>query len=127
MNDQPGQKLGEYLRRARKAKNISTRELSARVGVDHTTIVRFEVGQVKNPRADVLTALATELEVPLSDLYALADYGVTAELPTFAPYLRARYGDLPADAKDELTEAFGRVAAKYGYVAAGPAPGEDEG
>ena len=88
--------LGNYLREAREAKQLSTRELSRRTDVIQSAIVKIEVGRLKRPRADMLATLAAELDLPLGDVYALAEYTIPDQPPSFARYLRARYGSLPS-------------------------------
>lgn len=73
-----------------------------------------------------LQALATALDLELADLYSAVGYSSAESLPSFTPYLRSKYGDLPAPAQAELAQSFQHIAHKYGYDANGPAPGEDE-
>lgn len=126
MNEDQANKLGAFLRQARHSKGLSTRQLSRQTGVDQSLVVRIEGGQLKNPRANTLAAMATALELSVSDVYALADYLPPTELPSFMPYLRAKYGELPAEAVEQLERSFTRLARRYGYSPTGPAPGEDE-
>ena len=48
------------------------------------------------------------------------------ELPSFTPYLRSKYRDMPLEARKEIEQSFGEIAKKYGYDGSGPLPGEDE-
>jgi transcriptional regulator with XRE-family HTH domain len=116
--------LGEYLRSHRQAAGLSIGELSRRVGIDRAQITRLEQGTVASPRADVLARIADTIEVSVEDLYGLAGYRTTSELPSFVPYLRAKYTELPTEAIDEMERYFRRVARKHGT--AGPLDGEDE-
>lgn len=56
----------------------------------------------------------------------MADYVMPYDLPNFAPYLRAKYGDLPDEAVDAVDAYFTRVATDHGMNPYGPSPGEDE-
>lgn len=56
----------------------------------------------------------------------MANYVVPDDLPSFQPYLRRKYGDMPPQAIEDLDEAFARIAKKYGYRPDGPMAGEDE-
>ena len=38
-----------------------------------------------------------------------ADYAVPNDLPSFQPYLRSKYRDMPAGAVDDLNKAFDRI------------------
>ena len=119
-------RFGAYIRQARQAKGLSSRALARAVGVNDATIVRIEQGAIEAPRPNVLSAIARALELPLSDVFAMDDYVTPKDLPTFAPYLRAKYGDLPGEAVEQLQQSFERIATQYGYERRGPAPGEDE-
>lgn len=116
--------LGEYLRSHRQSVGLSIGELSRRVGIDRAQITRLEQGTVASPRADVLARIADTIEVSVEDLYGLAGYRTTTELPSFVPYLRAKYTELPTEAIDEMERYFRRVARKHGTT--GPIDGEDE-
>ena len=118
--------LARIIRNHRIALGISAGELARRAGVTTGTITRLELGQISSPRAESLRSIAEALGVPASDLFVTAEWLPKNELPTFSPYLRSKYKDLPSAAKQELERSFAQVAKKYGYDPAGPAPGEDE-
>lgn len=123
--DQEESPLGSYLRQQRQTKGWSTRQLAAEVGVDMAQIVRLEQGRVQSPKAELLAAIAEQLELPMADVFGLAGFAVPTELPSFRPYLRAKYRDLPTGAVAELERSFQAIAKKYGTN--GPLDGEDEG
>jgi len=56
------------IRRLRKAKGISQRELAAQVGKTGAYIAQLETGARKNPPMDVLKKLAKALDVPVAEL-----------------------------------------------------------
>jgi transcriptional regulator with XRE-family HTH domain len=118
--------LGARLRRAREAKSLSIRDLAELSGIGRSTLLDLEQDRVANPNAGTLTRLADELEIESADLFAAAGYTAPSALPSFTPYLRSKYADLPPAAQAELAQSFAHVAEKYGYQADGPAPGEDE-
>ena len=124
MDYQQGIELGAFLRHQREAKGLSTRDVAAVVGVDQAQIVRLEQGHVASPKADVLAGIADYLDLPLADVFGLAGYAAPKELPSFRPYLRAKYHNLPPNAVAELEQTFARIARKYGTT--GPVDGEDE-
>lgn len=126
MDQEHAKKLGAHLRVAREAKGLSVRGLEARTGVDDGTIVRIEQGRFAAPAPDKLAALAAGLDLPLADVFALADYAVPADLPSFTPYLRTKYRDLPDSAVADMERYFARLAKKHGLDPNGPAPGQDE-
>jgi transcriptional regulator with XRE-family HTH domain len=119
-------RFGKYIKQQRQAKGLSSRALARAIGVNDATIVRIEQGAIEAPRPNLLSAIARELDLPLSDVFAYADYVVPQELPSFTPYLRAKYGELPPEAVEQLERSFAKLAKKYGADARGPVQGEDE-
>lgn len=61
-------KFGAYLRRARKNKRLSMRQLGEAMGVDPMTVWRWEKERVA-PRRKMLPLLANVLGVELRDLF----------------------------------------------------------
>jgi transcriptional regulator with XRE-family HTH domain len=121
--NQQMQELGRVLRRARQTKGLSTRGVAEPAGVTHSFIAKLEAGKFRTVSSVHLGALARVLDLPAEDLFALAGYKVPESLPTFGPYLRARYGEeLPAHAMDSLSELFEALREKY----AGPDQVNDE-
>jgi len=118
--------LGKLLKERRHELGFSAKEVADRAGIADSNVLRIEQGAIANPRPETLKSLADALRLDLSDLYATAGYVQPEGLPNFAPYLRSKYADLPASAKRELEDSFNRIAAKHGYDANGPAPGQDE-
>lgn len=127
MNRQPATQLGTYLRQRRETLGLSVRGLARRSGLNHQTVNRIERGEFATPGPDKLKALATALELDLTDVWAMAGYGFDTDLPAPLPYLRAKYRDLPAKELAALSRAVAQVLAAHGIDAShGPAPGEDE-
>lgn len=116
--------LGQLVRDNREKLGLSLRQLGQRIGTTDTTVMRIESGEIANPRGDVLRALAEALDLTSADLFASAGYAVPTELPSFRPYLRAKYHELPPEALAELDRTFADIAKKYGTD--GPRDGEDE-
>ena len=108
-----GQRLGEAVRRAREERGLSIRKLADRTGVTHSFIAKLEAGRFQTVSPDNLTALARALEIAPEDLFTLSGYTVPERLPTFGPYLRTRYGELPEQAIDQLNEYFELLRGKY--------------
>lgn len=126
MDSEQSNALAQLLKLTREKHGLSARELAKRSGITDSNVVRLEQGGIANPRPDTLKALADVLDLDLADVYSAAGYVQPKGLPSFAPYLRSRYADLPDSAKRELETSFTHIAEKYGYDAAGPKPGEDE-
>ncbi len=126
MNDEQARELGDRLRERREQLDLSIRQVAERSEINHSTLVRLEQGLIEAPAPDKLSRIAAVLGLSLADVFALADYSVPNELPTFRPYLRTKYRGLPAPAVEELERSFQRIAKKHGLEVKGPAPGEDE-
>ena len=126
MEPEQAKRLGQHLRKRREGLGWSTRDLAERAAVNYATITRIENGDFAAPRPDKLSRIAEALELELADVFAMADYVVPANLPTLAPYLRAKYGDMPDDALEQIERYATRLARKHGMTMEGPAPGEDE-
>lgn len=126
MNPKQAKELGRQLRARREELGLSLRDLEKLTDVDNGTIVRIEQGAFAAPAPDKLSRIADALKLSLADVFALAEYSTPNALPSFAPYLRTKYRDLPVPAVEELERSFKRIAKRHGYDPAGPAPGEDE-
>ena len=74
----------------------------------------FESGSIRSPDPRKLARLADVLSVPIADLYGLVGYATPSQLPSFYPYLRARYGELPPDAVRKVDRYFKSVQREYG-------------
>jgi transcriptional regulator with XRE-family HTH domain len=121
-----GPTLGSILKRRREDLNLSYGRLHAATGIGKSQLYALEHDRVQKASAVQLKTLADALEMPLSDLYAAAGLPLPVDLPTFSPYLRAKYRGLPESAQHELQRSFERIASKYGYDPDGPQPGQDE-
>jgi transcriptional regulator with XRE-family HTH domain len=99
--------LGETLRTARVAKGLSVRKLAEASGLTHSFISKLETATYDSVSPDTLMALARALDLAPEDLFTLAGFRLPEALPSFGPYLRARYGEeLPPGARAALTEVF---------------------
>lgn len=127
MNFNSNQSVGDLIAARRSELGLSGYELARRTGIQSSTVLRIERGETQ-PSAEKLDVLAGALGIDPSQLLAAAGYEQLAELPTFAPYLRSKYPDLPDEAREDLAKAFQRIAKKHGFdpTSTGPRPGEDE-
>src|SRR4051794_21374498 len=126
MNKEQAKRFGQWLRQRRQEAGMTTTELARQVGTTDGTITRFEQGAFNAPAPDKLTRIAHALDLSLADVYAMAGYVVTDDLPSFQPYLRRKYRDLPGPAVKELERSFNKIVKRYGYEPGGPKNGEDE-
>lgn len=102
--------LGATIKSAREAKGLSKRRLAELAGITHSFVAKIEAGHFQSMGPDILTSLAHALDLPAQDLFALTGYKVPEGLPTFKPYLRARYGsELSENALQALNHLFDAV------------------
>jgi transcriptional regulator with XRE-family HTH domain len=126
MDQDQARRLGEWLRQRREDAGLSAREVAKRAGTTSGTVTRIEQGFIVAPDPRKLSRIAEVLGLSLADVYAMADYAVPGDLPSFQPYLRRKYRDMPAEAIGDLEKAFHRIIKQHGYDPNGPAAGEDE-
>lgn len=129
MNQEQARDLADLLIAARQRLGLSVREVGRRSGVQDTTVMRLEHAVKLNPRPDTLRAIAESLKLDLADVYATSGYVQPQGLPSFRPYLRTKYGEMPEAAVADLEAYFAKLTEQHGVNpnhAPGPAPGEDE-
>jgi len=126
MDDEQAQNLGKVLREKRETLGLSLRQLGKIADLPDVTVLRFEQGAYAAPAPDKLARVAAALGMSLADVFALADYAVPTDLPSFMPYLRTKYRDLPMEDAEAIERYAQKLAKRHGVSLSGPAPGEDE-
>lgn len=126
MDEQQAKTLGSLLKQKRESLGLSLRQLAKLADVNDVNIFRLERGDWAAPAPDKLARIAEALGLSLADVYALADYAVPTDLPSFKLYLRTKYRGLPQDEVDKIGAYAQKLAKKHGVKLEGPAPGEDE-
>jgi transcriptional regulator with XRE-family HTH domain len=116
--------LGQLIRQLRELRGLGVRGLETASGVNVSSIVSLERGDILAPQPDTLKALASALGVPVSDLFTVAGWLPAGELPTLKPYLRAKYRQLDEQAIADLEHYAEQLAKKHGGT--GPIDHEDE-
>lgn len=114
VNQEQAEELGKLLRERRQELGLSTHQLGAQVGVRQSTILRVEHGRFASPRPAKLARIAEALSLDLADVYVRAGYLLPDGLPSFEPYLTAKYRNLPESAVVELVGHFDELAARHG-------------
>src|SRR5258706_11730317 len=109
----PTKTLGDTVRRVRRAAGLSLRACASAAAVDTTWLSRLERGDYTSPDPRHLQQVARALDIDVTDLYVAAGYQSAKSLPTLVPYLRAKYGDLPADAVADLERHFALLRSYY--------------
>src|SRR6202022_927934 len=83
--------LGDLLRSRREAAGLSLTQMAAKLGISRPYLSRLERGQYSNPSSKILIQLSKGLSIRTEDLYAMTGCLLPTELPSFAPYLRAKH------------------------------------
>ena len=126
MNPEQSKALGALLKERRQQLGFSTYQVAQAAGARNSTVVRFEQGKFAAPSPEKLARFAEMLGIPLADVYARAGYLVPDELPSFDPYLDAKYGGLPESALAELRDHFKTLIDRHGFSDNQPAPAIEE-
>jgi transcriptional regulator with XRE-family HTH domain len=103
--------LGTHIRQAREAHGLSLRQLARLVEVAPSQVLRWESDEL-TPSPRSLAAVADQLELRASELFALAGIAVPSDLASLPAMLRADY-DLPPEAIAEIESHIAAVAKKY--------------
>lgn len=105
--------LASLLTIRRQAVGLTQAQLAAQLGVTRPYLSRLERGEYAHPSGRVLAQLAKLLAIPIEDLYAITGYALPRDLPSFGPYLRAKYVDWPEHVLEELEAFHGFLKQKY--------------
>lgn len=105
--------LGQFVRTRRQSMKLSLVDAAAASDLDPSYWNKLENGHYQSPAPQHLQTIARVLDVPTEDLYGLAGYDIPERLPSFTPYLRAKY-DLPAEAVADLERYFELLRNYYG-------------
>jgi transcriptional regulator with XRE-family HTH domain len=95
--------LGKLIARERVRQGLSLETLGNAAGGNRSTIMRLERGTFAHPDPDKLQRIARALGLHAADLFALAGYRPSDDLPSLVPYLEAKHGNgLSASDRKEL-------------------------
>ena len=114
MTAQQAKVFGAYIRSRREGFGISQTQLARLVDTRDSTINRLEAGSISAPRPDKLTRIADCLQLSLADVFAMVGYAVPRQLPSWLPYLRAKYPTLPQEAIEEIETHLRNTASRHG-------------
>jgi transcriptional regulator with XRE-family HTH domain len=103
--DRKPQILGTFIRARRLSRELTLSDAAGLSGLHVSYWSKLETGHYKSPSPKHLQTIARVIDVRYEDLYGLAGYDTPERLPTFAPYLRAKY-ELPPQAIGELERYF---------------------
>lgn len=125
MEQDASQELGKHIRRLREDRGLNVRGLAAKAGINDGALSRIENGK-RMPALETLKAIASALDVPLTDLFAMSGYLGAYDLPSLTPYLRARYGHLSEASLTAIDTYLKQLIDEHDLDPRGPAGYEDE-
>lgn len=71
----------EKLKKFRKEKHITQKDLAQKSGISYSMVTKLETGEQKNPSLRTLSKIASALDIPVSDLFiskeTFSDYSAT--------------------------------------------------
>jgi transcriptional regulator with XRE-family HTH domain len=105
--------LGEYIRDRRLARGLSLNEAAEASRLHLSYWSKLENGKYEAPSPKHLQVIARTIGVDIEDIYSLAGYDIPERLPTFRPYLRAKY-QLPPEAVAEMERYFEMLRNYFG-------------
>lgn len=97
--------LGRFVHERRLSRGLDIDEAARRSGLHPSYWRKLEAGHYHAPAPKHLRRIADVIDAELEDLYALAGHEIPERLPSFQPYLRAKY-QLPPRAVAELERYF---------------------
>jgi transcriptional regulator with XRE-family HTH domain len=112
-NTDGNKEIGAFIRARREALGLSMADAARESGLHHSYWSYLEMGRYQTPAPNHLRIIAETLQLPLEDLYSLAGYDIPKRLPSFKPYMRAKY-DLPPEAVADLERYFEMLRNYYG-------------
>ena len=89
--------LGDHIYQKREERGLSTLKLAQQIGIHHSVLARIQLGEIRKPRQEVLAKIAKALDLSPVDLYALAGYETSNELPDIRGFLGVKYRALPTE------------------------------
>lgn len=102
------QTLGEVLRAARHATELSVRQVARAAGIHHSYLTKLENDQIDSPSASYLQRLADVLELDASELLGFIGVEPASTLPSPRIYFRRKFGMTDAEAA-----SLSRLIAQY--------------
>ena len=106
--------IGDRIRELRLARKWTQNELADKLGLDRTTISKWERHGGSEPDTDTIKKLADIFEVTSDYLLGRTDDRNSRELPeTVAAYLPEGFDELSPEAKEEILNFIDYVMVKY--------------
>ena len=96
--------LGQFLRQARDAQNLSLREVEKQTGVSNAYISQLESGKMAQPSPTILHKLCQLYEVSYGEAFQLAGHPVPSSTPSVSSPALRRLGSVTEKEADQLAK-----------------------
>ena len=116
--------LAAQIRKRRNELHLSAAEVARRAGVTTGTVTRLELAQISDPRPGNLVAIGQVLGLDPVDIFVMSRWlpSDVLPLPTYGPYVRAKYSHLPEHVLDALQDGFQSLLVEHGLAPPAPTP-----
>lgn len=103
--------LGDNIKKARKNKKLSQKELAKQVGISASYIQQLELGQKNNPSLEILIKLGDILDIPLDLLANEIDIDDLQQIKNVLLNKKSQKSEKPMELKDAilLTELLSKI------------------
>lgn len=113
MTNEQAHALGQLLRDARKARDLSIARMAERLAIDESWIVRLETGRYTTPNPALVTRIVEHLGIDPASVDLVSGGLLRSSLPSVKTYFRSREA-LPPEALRDIEGALDEIRAKYG-------------
>lgn len=108
MTEVQARELGRLVKRARRKRGLTLRELDELTGVSYTWLGRLERGRMPTPAPSKLTTVAQALGIPPERIDRFTRGKLVNELPEIRTYLRAKYRLTPEEIR-QVEDLFDQI------------------
>lgn len=108
MTEEQARQLGRLVKRARKQRGLSLREVDEQSAASYHWLSRLERGLMKAPAPTKLTDVARVLGIAPERIDRITRGQISSDLPPIRTYLRAKY-QLTTEETQKLEEIFDRI------------------
>jgi transcriptional regulator with XRE-family HTH domain len=100
--------LGRVVKRARRERGLTLRELDELTGVSYTWLSKLESGRMLAPAPSKLTAVAEALSIPPERIDRITRGQVSRDLPPIRTYFRTKYKLDPQEIR-QIEDVFDQI------------------
>lgn len=112
MTEVQARELGRLIKRTRRARKLSLRELDELTGASYGWLSRLERGNMTAPAPSKLTAVAEALGIPMERIDRMTRGKISSDLPAIRTYFRTKYKLTPQEIT-QIEEVFDRIRREH--------------